>query len=81
VFDYLEGTKPGQGGEIQLTDALRQVALDPGLWASIHQGHSYDAGDKLGFLIATVELALQNPSLGSDFREYLRTMILETIKA
>jgi UTP--glucose-1-phosphate uridylyltransferase len=81
VFDYLEATTPGTGGEIQLTDALRQVALDPGLWASIHQGHSYDAGDKLGFLIATVELALQNPALGSDFREYLRNMIMETIKA
>ncbi len=74
VFDCLERTKPGSGGEIQLTDALRQLAREKGLWAFVYDGKSYDAGDKLGFLKATVELALENPSLGEDFRAYLRTL-------
>ena len=74
VFEFHERTKPGSGGEIQLTDAHRQLAREKGLWAFVHQGKSYDAGDKLGFLKATVELALQNPSLGADFRAYLKTL-------
>jgi UTP--glucose-1-phosphate uridylyltransferase len=59
-----------------LTDALRILAKEQGLWALIYEGLSYDAGDKLGFLKATVELALVNKELGSDFREYLRTLQL-----
>jgi UTP--glucose-1-phosphate uridylyltransferase len=76
IFECLERTKPGAGGEIQLTDALRILAKEQGLWALIYEGLSYDAGDKLGFLKATVELALVNKELGSDFREYLRTLQL-----
>jgi UTP--glucose-1-phosphate uridylyltransferase len=76
VFDCLERTKPGAGGEIQLTDALRLLSQEQGLWAYIYEGVSYDAGDKLGFLKATVELALQNQELGSDFRAYLKTLKL-----
>jgi len=72
VFDYLRETKPGAGGEIQLTDALRTLAKGPGLWAYIYEGKTHDAGDKLGFLKATVEIALKNPKLGKEFREYLR---------
>jgi UTP--glucose-1-phosphate uridylyltransferase len=74
VFDCLERTKPGTGGEIQLTDGLRMLAKEHGLWAYIYEGKSYDAGDKLGFLKATVEIALQNPELGEDFRQYLRSL-------
>ncbi|HEV2387671.1 MAG TPA: UTP--glucose-1-phosphate uridylyltransferase GalU [Candidatus Acidoferrales bacterium] len=74
VFDYLAATKPGRGGEIQLTDALRQLARNDGLWACICEGKSYDAGDKLGFLQATVEIALQNPEFGEEFRAWLRTL-------
>jgi len=74
--DCLERTKPGAGNEIQLTDALRTLAQETGLWAYIYDGVSYDAGDKLGFLKATVELALQNPELGVPFREYLKTLKL-----
>jgi UTP--glucose-1-phosphate uridylyltransferase len=74
VFDCLERTKPGTGGEIQLTDGLRMLAKEHGLWAYIYEGKSYDAGDKLGFLKATVEMALKNPDLGEDFRQYLRTL-------
>jgi UTP--glucose-1-phosphate uridylyltransferase len=72
VFDYLRETKPGAGGEIQLTDALRTLAKGFGLWAYIYEGKTHDAGDKLGFLKATVEIALKNPKLGKEFREYLR---------
>jgi UTP--glucose-1-phosphate uridylyltransferase len=76
IFDCLERTKPGTGNEIQLTDALRLLAQEQGLWAYIYDGVAYDAGDKLGFLKATVELALQNPELGADFRKYLKTLKL-----
>ena len=76
IFDCLERTKPGAGGEIQLTDAMRILAKEQGLWALIYEGISYDAGDKLGFLKATVELALQNQEFGEDFREYLKSLKL-----
>ena len=76
AFDCLERTAPGTGGEIQLTDALLLLAQEKGLWAYIYEGKSYDAGDKLGFLKATVEIALKNPDLGSDFRKYLRSLKL-----
>jgi len=76
IFACLERTKPGAGGEIQLTDALRILAKEQGLWALIYQGVSYDAGDKLGFLKATVELALLNEELGEAFRAYLKTLKL-----
>jgi UTP--glucose-1-phosphate uridylyltransferase len=72
IFECLERTKPGAGGEIQLTDAMKLLAKEQGLWAYIYEGISYDAGDKLGFLIATVELALQNKELGEPFRNYLK---------
>jgi UTP--glucose-1-phosphate uridylyltransferase len=74
IFDCIERTAPGAGAEIQLTDALRLLASEKGLWALIYEGKSYDAGDKLGFLKATVEMALKNPELGEDFRAYLRSL-------
>ncbi len=74
AFDCLERTQAGSGGEIQLTDALRTLAQEKGLWAYIYEGKSYDAGDKLGFLKATVEMALKNPDLGDVFRQYLRSL-------
>jgi UTP--glucose-1-phosphate uridylyltransferase len=76
IFDCLERTKPGRGGEIQLTDALRLLAEESGLNAYVYEGKSYDAGDKLGFLKATVELGLENSEFGGDFRDYLRTLKL-----
>jgi len=76
IFECLERTKPGAGGEIQLTDALRILAKEVGLWALIYEGISYDAGNKLGFLKATVELALQNKEFGQDFRDYLKSLKL-----
>ncbi|HLJ24989.1 MAG TPA: UTP--glucose-1-phosphate uridylyltransferase GalU [Candidatus Acidoferrales bacterium] len=76
IFDCLERTKPGRGGEIQLTDALRLLAQERGLLAYVYEGKSYDAGDKLGFLKATVEIGLENQEFGKDFREYLRALKL-----
>jgi UTP--glucose-1-phosphate uridylyltransferase len=76
IFDCLERTKPGAGNEIQLTDGLRMLAHEQGLWAYIYEGISYDAGDKLGFLKATVEFALKRHDLGEQFRAYLKTLSL-----
>lgn len=76
IFDCLARTKPGAGNEIQLTDGMRILAQEQGLWALIYEGISYDAGDKLGFLKATVEIALQNKELGRDFRDYLKGLKL-----
>jgi UTP--glucose-1-phosphate uridylyltransferase len=74
IFDHLAKTKPGAGGEIQLTDGLRALAAGPSLWAYIYEGKTLDAGDKLGYLEATVELALKNPKFGNDFRNYLKDL-------
>jgi UTP--glucose-1-phosphate uridylyltransferase len=76
IFEYLEKTAPGSGGEIQLTDGLRALAQHEGLFAAIYEGKTHDAGDKLGFLKATVEIALKNPQLGADFRAYLSNLKL-----
>jgi UTP--glucose-1-phosphate uridylyltransferase len=76
IFDYLRETKPGAGGEIQLTDGLRQLAGKNELLACIYEGKTYDAGDKLGFLQATVELGLKDPKLGKGFRAYLQGLKL-----
>jgi UTP--glucose-1-phosphate uridylyltransferase len=74
IFDCLARTSPGSGGEIQLTDGLRLLAKEHGLFAYSYIGRSYDAGDKLGFLKATVEMALRNPEFGDEFRTYLREL-------
>jgi len=76
IFSCLERTKPGRGGEIQLTDALRLLAQEHGLMALICEGKTFDAGDKLGFLKANVEIALDNPEFGEEFRKYLKTLKL-----
>ena len=73
IFPILRKTKPGKNGEIQLTDALKELAARTPMYALEVNGNRYDAGDKLGFLIATVEFALKNPSLGADFADYLRS--------
>ncbi|MEJ7699099.1 MAG: UTP--glucose-1-phosphate uridylyltransferase GalU [Pyrinomonadaceae bacterium] len=77
IFGALENTKPGAGGEIQVADAIRQL-LEKGrpFYAAKLDGVRHDAGDKLGFLIATVEFALKREDLGADFREYLKSLKL-----
>jgi UTP--glucose-1-phosphate uridylyltransferase len=76
IFDYLANTKPGSGGEIQLTDALRGLAKDYGLIAFEFEGKRYDVGDKLGFLQATVEFALKREDLNQEFTQYLIQLLL-----
>ena len=71
VFEYLEETKPGKGGEIQLTDALVRLMETEGMYGVVTEGDDYDCGDKLGFLKATVSLGLKNSEIGNDFREFL----------
>ncbi len=73
IFPILRKTAPGKNGEIQLTDALKELAKQSPMFALEVDGPRYDAGDKLGFLIATVEFALKNPTLGKEFSEYLST--------
>jgi UTP--glucose-1-phosphate uridylyltransferase len=76
IFDCLERTEPGSGGEIQLTDGLKLLAKEKGLLACICNGKNYDAGDKLGYLKANVEFALENQELGAAFRAYLKSLKL-----
>ena len=76
IFSCLERTTVGSGGEIQLTDGLRLLAKEQGLLAYRYEGRSYDAGDKLGFLKATVEIALKNEEFGEEFRAYLKSLSL-----
>lgn len=76
IFDAIEQTKPGSGGEIQITDAMRILLKERPFYALKLDGTRHDAGDKLGFLIATVEFALKRDDLGSDFRDYLRSLNL-----
>ncbi len=71
IFDILEQTSPGAGGEIQLTDALNTLAARRQVWAYTFEGRRYDVGDKLGFLEATVEYALRNSELSGGFKTYL----------
>jgi UTP--glucose-1-phosphate uridylyltransferase len=73
IFPILRKTTPGKNGEIQLTDALKELARKSPMFALEVDGQRHDAGDKLGFLIATVEFALKNPTLGPEFSEYLST--------
>mgnify|MGYP005847968721 FL=1 len=72
IFEILRRVQPGKGGEIQLTDALRLMADREAVYAYTFSGRSYDTGNKLGFLKATVEYALRREDLGEAFREYLR---------
>ena len=76
IFDSLQSIDPGSGGEIQLTDALKHLLRSRPLYAYRFEGTRYDAGDKLGFLKATVEYALRRHDLGGPFREYLQGLKL-----
>ena len=71
VFETLEDVRPGKGGEIQLTDALYGLLKKRQIYGYLFSGKRYDAGDKLGYLKATVDLALKNPELAEQFREYI----------
>ena len=75
IFSILECTKPGRGGEIQLTDALRVLAAEQNIFAYNFEGRRYDVGDKQGFLEATVEYALKRPELREKFLDYLKDTV------
>ena len=77
IFDFLDNTEPGAGGEIQLTDGLRALLRQKPIYGYRFEGKRYDAGDKLGFLVATVEFALKRPDLGDSFRQYLKNLRLD----
>ncbi|MDQ6759957.1 MAG: UTP--glucose-1-phosphate uridylyltransferase GalU [Acidobacteriota bacterium] len=76
IFGSIEAIEPGSGGEIQLTDALKHLLRSRPIYGYRFEGKRYDAGDKLGFLKATVEFALQRYDLGNEFREYLKQLKL-----
>ncbi len=76
IFDSIQEIEPGSGSEIQLTDALKHMLHSRPIYAYRFEGTRYDAGDKLGFLQATVEFALRRHDLGAAFREYLKGLQL-----
>jgi UTP--glucose-1-phosphate uridylyltransferase len=76
VFETLSETQAGTGGELQLTDGMRQLLKKERIYAYVFEGRRHDTGDKLGFLKATVDFALQREDLGAEFREYLRGLKL-----
>jgi UTP--glucose-1-phosphate uridylyltransferase len=83
VFDILRKTEPGRGGEIQLTDALQQLAQDEKVGGPVHgvvfKGRRYDTGDRSDYLRAIVRLACEREDLGPDFRTWLRSYVAEEI--
>ena len=74
IFDILDNTPPGAGGEIQLTDAMATLARWDGMTAVDFTGTRYDMGNKLGIMQASVEVALRHPEIGEDFRAYLKEL-------
>lgn len=76
IFELLEDTEPGAGGEIQLTDGIKGLLKEEEVFGFTFAGKRFDAGDKFGMLQATVEFALKRPDLGPKFREYLKVLEL-----
>jgi len=77
IFEMIETITPGAGGELQLTDALKKLLRYEKIYGFVFEGKRHDAGDKLGFLKATVEYALQREDLGPAFKEYLLALDIE----
>ncbi len=76
IFDALTRTHTGTGGELQLTDGMRNLLKEEKMYAYVYEGKRHDTGDKLGFLKATVEFALKRKDLGEPLREYLKELKL-----
>jgi UTP--glucose-1-phosphate uridylyltransferase len=79
IFEYLEQTSVGQGGEIWLADGVQKIAAQGRLYALEFQGRRYDAGNKLEFLQATIDIALERPDLGPPLRAYLEEKLRQPI--
>ena len=77
IFEMIENLAPGAGGELQLTDAMRNLLQHEKIYGYVIEGKRHDAGDKLGFLKATVEYALQREDLGPEFKAYLQSLDIE----
>jgi len=77
IFDMIEQLTPGAGGELQLTDAIKALLQHEKVYGFHYEGKRHDAGDKLGFLKATVEFALKRADLGPGFREWLKTFPIQ----
>ena len=77
VFDILETTKPGAGGEIQVTDALAELARRGAMYACRFQGQRFDTGRPLGLLKASIEIGLRRPDIGPELRAFLRSLPLD----
>ena len=76
IFKYLQNTKPGKGGEIQLTDAILDMKNDGGkLYAYDYQGLRYDTGDKFGMFVANIEFGLRHPELKEKAQKYLKKLL------
>ncbi len=75
IFDALREVQPGAGGEVQLTDAINILAKEQAVYAFIHEGPRYDIGNKLDYLKATVELAVQRDDVGYEFRAFLADLV------
>ena len=74
IFDIIERTAPGVGGEIQLTDAMREIAVTEGMVAVEFEGIRYDMGNKFGILQAQIEVGLQHPETKDDLKEYIKSL-------
>ncbi|HSH12133.1 MAG TPA: UTP--glucose-1-phosphate uridylyltransferase GalU [Desulfurivibrionaceae bacterium] len=77
IFKILEGTEPGHGGEIQLTDALLALSKRRPMYAYEFTGTRYDAGDKLGYLKAIIAFALRHPTVGKEFRKHIKEICVD----
>lgn len=77
IFPILESQEPGRGGEIQLTDAIKRLSLDEKVYGCLFEGLRHDCGDKLGFLKATVDLALKRDEFRGEFASYLRERLTQ----
>ena len=75
IFEFIENTAPGKGGEIQLTDALRSLMLTEAMYAYEFVGKRYDVGSRIGFLQANIEMALKREDLKDEFSEYLKYIV------
>lgn len=74
IFDLLENTKPGANNEIQLTDAMKEIARTEGMIAVEYTGKRYDMGSKLGILEACIEVGLDHPEVGKDLQKYIKNL-------
>jgi UTP--glucose-1-phosphate uridylyltransferase len=75
IFEAIKKTDPGRGGEIQITDAIKILIKTKPVYGYLSEGKRYDAGDKLGFLEASLDLALKRPEFGQKLREYLKSLL------